>query len=385
VTPVLPQDRAEQIIALNQDGISGREIARHLGHSPGTVRAYVNGQRTPGSRAPSRLDKFTDIFAGYCRQRLADDPHLQCSILLTELAGLGFKGSRATFYRGLTRYQLLPPARQRSQMQDQVPREDAPGAPVIARASRRRPPALPISVTPVTGEALTSYLARLAAANHIALAEVLAVLPAWFSTKARSSDERTRHHTLIPAEGEALDALAHLAGANPDGLARALPVFAAAAGDAVPDRAAAACHRCTARRGIREPVPVRIPAHHRLCTRHNAWLGDADQPSLDLAACPDIVIAQHRATRLLRRCTPQQLLLACQSATRAWEPTWPASPAAIPQHWRHRLLLLQTANQRSGPPPDSDAYMQAAIYPDIIAIAAAELSNGIKTHLGGPE
>jgi hypothetical protein len=29
--------------------------------------------------------------------------------------------------------------------------------------------------------------------------------------------------------------------------------------------------------------------------------------------------------------------------------------------------------------------MQAAIYPDIIAIAAAELSNGIKTHLGGPE
>ncbi len=74
-----------------------------------------------------------------------------------------------------------------------------------------------------------------------------------------------------------------------------------------------------------------------------------------------------------------------QSATRAWEPTWPASPAAIPQHWRHRLLLLQTANQRSGPLPDSDAYMQAAIYPDIIAIAAAELRNGIMAHLGGPE
>jgi hypothetical protein len=381
---VLPQDRAEQIIALSKDGASGREIARQLGHSPATVRSYVNGQTIPGSRAPSRLDKFTDIFAGYCRQRLADDPHLQCSVLPSELAGLGFKGSRAAFYRGLASYQLLPPARRRSQMQDDSPSplEGASGAPVAARAFRR-PPALPIPVAPVTGEAMASYLARLAAANHITLAEVLAVLPSWFSTKARSSDDRTRHHMLVPAEAESLDALARLSRANPDGLARALPAFAVA-GSVAPDRTAFACRRCTARRGIREPVPVRLPAHRKLCTRHGAWLGDADQPSIDLATCPDIIIAQHRATRLLRRCTPQQLLLACQAAAKALPLTWPSSPAAIPQHWRYRLLVLQTANQRTGPPPEHDAYRQAAIYPDIIAGAADELRNRIKAHLPGP-
>lgn len=380
---MLPQDRAEQILALDQDGLSGREIARRTGHSPGTIRAYLNGQRIPGSRAPSRLDKFTDTFAGYCRQRLTDDPHLRCSILLAELAGLGFRGSRATFYRGLARHQLLPPARQRSQPQDQAPREDTPGASALIVRTPRRPPALPLSVTPVTGEALASYLTRLALANHLTLAEVLAILPSWFSTKASSSDERARHHMLIPAEAEALDALARLATASPDGLARALPAFAATR-DSTPDRAANACHRCTARRGIRQPVPVRLPAHHKLCTRHGIWLGDADQPPLDIAACLDIIIAQHRATRLLRRYTPQQLLLACQAAAKAIPP-WPASPAAIPHHWRHRLLTLQTANQPTGPAADHDAYVQAATYPDVITIAAAELRAGIKTHLTGPE
>jgi predicted transcriptional regulator len=380
---VLPQDRAEQIIALSKDGVSGREIARLLGHSPATVRSYVNGQTIPGSRAPSLRDKFTGVFADYCRQRLADDPHLQCSMLLSELADLGFKGSRATFYRGLTSYQLLPPARRRSQMQDDGPLENASGAPVTARAFRRPPP-LPISVAPVTGETIASYLTRLAAASHITLAEVLAVLPSWFSTKARSSDDRIRHHMLVPAEAESLDALARLSGASPDSLARALPAFAVA-GNVTPDRTAFACRRCTARRGIRAPVPVRLPAHRKLCTRHGVWLGDADQPSIDLATCQDIIIAQHRAIRLLRRCTPQQLLLACQTAAKALVLTWPSSPAAIPQHWRYRLLVLQTANQRTGPPPEHDAYRQAAIYPDIIAGAADELRNGIKAQLPGPK
>jgi len=66
-------------------------------------------------------------------------------------------------------------------------------------------------------------------------------------------------------------------------------------------------------------------------------------------------------------------MLAYQAAARAIPP-WPTSPAAIPLHWRHRLLTLQTANYRYGTPTDLDAYMHAAIYPDAIALTSAALN-----------
>jgi hypothetical protein len=66
-------------------------------------------------------------------------------------------------------------------------------------------------------------------------------------------------------------------------------------------------------------------------------------------------------------------MLAYQAAARAISP-WPPSPAAIPLHWRHRLLILQTANHRYGTPTDHDAYTHAAIYPDAIALTAAALN-----------
>ena len=66
-------------------------------------------------------------------------------------------------------------------------------------------------------------------------------------------------------------------------------------------------------------------------------------------------------------------MLAYQAAARAIPP-WPPSPAAIPLHWRHRLLTLQTANHRYGTPTDLDAYTHAAIYPDAIALTEAALN-----------
>ncbi len=74
-----------------------------------------------------------------------------------------------------------------------------------------------------------------------------------------------------------------------------------------------------------------------------------------------------------RRTTPHQLLLTYQAAAKSIPP-WPTSPAAIPLHWRHRLLTLQTTNHRYGTPTDHDAYIHAAIYPDAITLAAAELN-----------
>ncbi|MCF6475867.1 hypothetical protein FAF44_47145 [Nonomuraea sp. MG754425] len=367
---MLPRDRIEKIFALSTAGLSARAIAKQLGHAPQTISDYLNGRKTPGLRAVSRPDLFTDIFAGYCRQRFAEDPHLRPSALFDEITELGFKGSRSTFYRGLTRRLLSPPDHRQPRTQED-PRQDPFEMPRLSMHAPRHAPVLPRSVAPITGETLISYLTRLAQANHLTLTEVLTVLPSWFSTKINNHDDRAQHHTLIPATTQALHALAHLARTTTTSLARALPAFGTTDAHS-PVRATTACRRCTARRGIHQPVPIHLPTHHKICTRHGIWLSDADHPHLDLAACPEIITAQHRANRLLRRYTPQQLTLAHQAAARAI-PSWPTSPAAIPLHWRHRLLILQTTNHRNNIPTDQDDYMHAATYPDAITLAAAIL------------
>jgi hypothetical protein len=369
---MLPPDRVQQIFTLRAAGVPVRAIARRLGHSPQTVRDYLHRRRTPGVRAVTRPGLFTDLFADYCRQRLTEDPDLRPSSLFRELTELGFGGSRSTFYRGLTRRLLSPSGRGQSQTREQTP-QGLSGTSSLPAHAPQHAPVLPRSVTPIAGEELISYLTRLAIANHLTLTEVLAVLPSWFSTKISNRDDRAQHHMLIPAAAGALRALAHLTGTAPASLTRALPAFGTADPHS-PVRATTACHQCAARRGIHQPVPVHLPAHHKVCTRHGIWLSDAGQPQLDLAACPEIITAQHRANRLVRRHTPQELMLAYQGAARAIPP-WPPSPAAIPLHWRHRLLILQTANHRYGTPTGHDAYTHAAIYPDAIALTAAALGH----------
>jgi hypothetical protein len=366
---MLSQDRAEQILALGNAGWSVRAIADQLGHSQPTIRDYLNGRRTPGLRArrPSRL---TDPLANYCRQRLAEDPHLRPNTLFTEVIELGFSGGRSTFYREIALRRLRPDHSQPSAQQ--TPACDPTNTPRTLVPRPERTPVLPRPVAPITGETLNSYLTRLAHANHLNLTEVLAVLPTWFSTKINNRDDRTQHHMLVPATAEALRVLACLTSTRATNLARALPAF----GDTdptTPFRATTACHRCLARRGIRQPVPVHLPIHQKVCTRHGIWLANADLLHLDLAACPEIVMAQLRVNRLLRRYTPQQLTLAHQTAVRAI-PALPTSPAAIPRHWRHRLLVLQTTNYRRGIPADHDTYTDAAIYPDATALTAAILA-----------
>jgi hypothetical protein len=178
---------------------------------------------------------------------------------------------------------------------------------------------------------------------------------------------------LAPATTQALHALARMTGTTPAALARALPAFGATDDDG-PVRATTACRGCAARRGIHQadPIQVHLPAHQKVCTRHGLWLSDLELPHLDIAACPEIIAAQHRATHLLRRHTPQQLALAYQLAI-SNVPPLPTSPAAIPSHWRYRLLILQVRNHRRELPPEHDTYAQAAIYPDAIEHAAALL------------
>ena len=45
---------------------------RALGHDRKTIRAYLNGERTAGVRAPAVEDRFAR-FVDYCRERLVED------------------------------------------------------------------------------------------------------------------------------------------------------------------------------------------------------------------------------------------------------------------------------------------------------------------------
>lgn len=92
--------------ALRRQGWTISAIARHLGRDRKTIRGYLNGERTAGQRSPAP-DAFAP-FLPYCRQRLADDPHLWASTLFDEVVALGYDGAYSTFTRALRRHQVRP-------------------------------------------------------------------------------------------------------------------------------------------------------------------------------------------------------------------------------------------------------------------------------------
>jgi hypothetical protein len=217
---------------------------------------------------------------------------------------------------------------------------------------------------------LASYLGRLAAANHLPVTTLTAALPAWLTWKYASHRLLPRGARPAPQAAESLRRLAILTGTPAAAIARALPALGG--GPRGPARAITACRRCAAARGITQPVPVHQAAHETVCTRHGIWLPRPGLPQLDISACPEIITAQHRARRLLRRCTPEQLIYAqVESAapatsgrTRDREP----SPG-----WEKRALLLQktTPGLNSTAEPE---LIRAARYPDIIALTAKTIT-----------
>jgi transposase len=87
--PMLTWENCVEAQALRTRGWSISAVANHLGHDRKTIRAYLNGERRPGERKPARAEAMED-FLDYCRQRLADDPHLWSTTLFDEVVELGF-------------------------------------------------------------------------------------------------------------------------------------------------------------------------------------------------------------------------------------------------------------------------------------------------------
>jgi hypothetical protein len=315
----------------------------------------VNGSR-PGPA--SKLSPLTE----YCRQRLADDPHLRNLDLLKEIASLGYQGALTTFAGSLNSYRLTRP---RCTQCEASPVRAIAGmritCPVVPDGQ------LPMPARPLAGEMLASYLGRLAAANHLHLLTLLAIMPRWLTGKITSHRARLPGSELIPAAAESLHQLAALTGAPATAIACALPVFGG--GPKGPARAITACRRCAAARGITQPVPVHQPACEMACTRHGIWLPRAGQPQLDVTACPEIIIAEHHARRLLRHCTPEQLiharLKAAQIITRS-----PQAAGETYRGWHQRTGTLRAGNPGLNTPAAEHELTQAATYPGIIAISA---------------
>jgi len=93
--------------ALHRRGWTISAIARHLGHDRKTIRAYLHGDRVAGRRRRSEPDPF-EVFAGYCRERLVEDPHLWATTLFDEVLELGYDRSYPTFTRQLRARGLRP-------------------------------------------------------------------------------------------------------------------------------------------------------------------------------------------------------------------------------------------------------------------------------------
>ena len=104
---MLTQGEDVKVHALRERGWSITAIANHLGRDRKTIRAYLNGERTPGVRvrfAPDPLEPFVP----YLTQRLLDDPHVWASALFDEVQRLGYLRSYPSFTRQVRLAKLRP-------------------------------------------------------------------------------------------------------------------------------------------------------------------------------------------------------------------------------------------------------------------------------------
>jgi transposase len=102
---MLTEEDDVEIHALKARGWSVAAISRHTGRDPKTIRKYLAG---PGGARRERAPSCLESFRAYLEARLAEDPHVDATVLFRELAAAGFDRSYPTLVRELRRLQLRP-------------------------------------------------------------------------------------------------------------------------------------------------------------------------------------------------------------------------------------------------------------------------------------
>jgi transposase len=101
---MLTEEDDVEIHALARRGWSVSAIARHTGRDRKTVRKYLAGATPVRGPGESCVEPFRD----YLVARFADDAHVDGTVLLREVAALGFDRSYVTFVRELRKLALRP-------------------------------------------------------------------------------------------------------------------------------------------------------------------------------------------------------------------------------------------------------------------------------------
>ncbi len=246
-----------------------------------------------------------------------------------------------------------------------------------ARTLPPRP--LPRTVIPVAGEYHLDYIRRLAEANHLEFLELTGALgdPAaiLYHPHGRTQHEQER---LAAAAGQPLARIARLWWPDPriylrdpEGFRRMLRP---------------ACHRCTARYGITEPVACHLPPHRTVCRRHRLWTGPSARShagQLDVSPFPEVLRAQRRHHHLAQLHHPWRLGDAAREATGAIHQALRGGTWIPGQQQRMRQLAPGTWQQAlagmlgvsPGWQDDSPGHpiVEIGIYPDVVWLAARSL------------
>jgi hypothetical protein len=232
--------------------------------------------------------------------------------------------------------------------------------------SPRWPPlpwALPRRVVPLRHETCDSYLTRLAATNRVDVSDVeeLAGLdddPACLDRLAAL----TGHPP--PALLHALPELRHHPAIDTTTLPGACPAPKEFINDVRPP-----CRRCAATAHA-DPDLARVWATHdvNVCLRHRLWIGygaNHPQHQLDLEPHPDIVHAQVRHRRILRR----RGRPATRKAFRRAEGIW-ANLSTSDGYTAQRDARTTRVRSGSGIADAEEAITEAVLYPETVAFTA---------------
>jgi hypothetical protein len=249
------------------------------------------------------------------------------------------------------------------------------------------PRPLPRTVVPVPDEYYVDYIARLAAANHLEFAELTGALddPAsiLYHPYGWKQHEQER---LAAAAGQPLARIARLYWPDPgvylrdpEGFRRMLRP---------------ACHRCTARYGITEPIACHLPPHQTVCRRHRLWIGPAARThasQLDLTPFPEVLRAQRRHRHLAELHHPWRLGDAVRDATSALHHTLRGGTWILgqqrrmrqlaPRTWQQALAHVLGASPRWQDDSPSHLVVEIALYPDVVWLAARSLRTRSASHL----
>ena len=225
------------------------------------------------------------------------------------------------------------------------------------------PRRLPIAPAPAHLETVASYLARLARLHDLGEDAV------WHQASVPNPTEIRRRVDLQRLAALTGRPAAHLAGALPE-LRDPGPHW-----PAFRHAPQTGCPRCDARH-LGGPVFRILPHHRYVCTRHQQWIGppDINRPGPALHDFPDIVTAQRRHLRLLRRhgwaTTYDAVLTGFMICGHLWEQTWEErlGPMFLRGLWDSRCYQLIPEGTETQTFSASRVF--AAVYPEAVGLAA---------------